>query len=138
MEYKERECGECNLCCKWLTHSVYGQVVTPNNPCRFVREKCTIYEDRPPTCRTYHCAWLQGLLPEWMYPHLIGIIVSVKNWNNGQYLEISEAGKPLTIEVLSWLLKMDVPLKYQLHGTWNVVGPPEFKEFIANYENSIR
>lgn len=73
-----------------------------------------------------------------MYPHLIGIIVSVKNWNNGQYLEISEAGKPLTIEVLSWLLKMDVPLKYQLHGTWNVVGPPEFKEFIANYENSIR
>jgi hypothetical protein len=138
MDYKQRECGECNLCCKWLTHEVYGQVVTPNNACRFVRECCTIYEDRPLHCRTYQCAWLQGLLPEWMFPHLIGIIVSVKNWTGGQYLEISEAGKPLTIEVLSWILKMDVPVKYQLHGTWNVVGTKEFKNFIAEYEKSIR
>lgn len=131
MDYKQRECGDCNLCCKFLSHEVYGQWVTPNNPCRFVQKCCTIYEDRPPTCRTYQCAWLQGLLPEWMYPNLIGTIVSVKNWTNGQYLEISEAGKPLTIEVLSWILKMDVPVKYQLYGTWNVVGPKEFKEFIA-------
>jgi len=138
MEYKQRECGECNLCCKFLSHDVYGQWVTPNNACRFLRECCTIYEDRPSQCRTYHCAWLQGLLPEWMYPHLIGVIVSVKNWTNGQYLEISEAGKPLTIEVLSWLLKMDVPIKYQLHGTWNIVGPKEFKDFIAEYEKSLR
>jgi hypothetical protein len=67
-----------------------------------------------------------------MYPHLIGIIVSVKNWDGGQYLEISDAGKPLTIEVLSWLLNMSVPIKYQLHGSWNLVGPQEFKEFIRN------
>lgn len=137
MEYRQRECGECNLCCKWLSHEVYGQWVTPGNPCRFVRECCTIYEDRPPTCRTYHCAWLQGLLPEWMYPHLIGIIVSVKNWTGGQYLEIVEAGKPLTMEVLSWILKMNVPVRYQYNKEWNLVGPEDFREFIIKQNETV-
>jgi hypothetical protein len=138
MEYKKRECGECNLCCKWLTHEVYGQVITPNNPCRFVRECCTIYEDRPETCKNYQCLWLQGVLPEWMYPHLIGVIVSVKDWTHGQYLEVCEAGKPLTIEVLSLLFNLNVPIKYQLHGSWILVGSLEFKQFIAEYEKSLR
>jgi hypothetical protein len=72
-----------------------------------------------------------------MYPHLIGIIVSVKNWPGGQYIEVSEAGKPLTVEVLSWLLKMNVPMKYQLHRSWNVVGPEDFKQFIQKQNETI-
>ena len=62
-----RECGTCTLCCKvagveelskpigvWCPHCVKGK-------------RCTIYDQRPPSCRLFHCQWLveHGLGPEW-------------------------------------------------------------------------
>ncbi len=53
-----RECGECTLCCKlarvpelrkrtntWCDHCAIG-------------EGCRIYADRPQSCRTFRCWWL--------------------------------------------------------------------------------
>lgn len=62
-----RECGSCTLCCKvaaveevnkpngvWCPHCVAGQ-------------RCTIYERRPPSCRSFYCQWMleKSLGPEW-------------------------------------------------------------------------
>jgi len=62
-----RSCGTCTLCCKavgvleidkpagvWCQHCVSGK-------------RCTIYESRYPSCRTFYCQWMmeKGLGPEW-------------------------------------------------------------------------
>jgi len=62
-----RECGTCTLCCKvaaveevdkrngvWCLHCVSGK-------------RCTIYQQRPPSCRSFYCQWMveKGLGLEW-------------------------------------------------------------------------
>ena len=124
-----RDCGECDLCCRWLTHEVYGQLVTPNNPCRFIKNGCSIHPNRPAQCKRYFCMWAQGVLPEWMYPKDIGVMVSVKNWPQGQWLEVVECGVEMIDEVMMELLKFEVPIVVNN----KLIGPPEFTEFYKNY-----
>ena len=124
-----RECGECDLCCKWLSHDVYGQQVSPNNPCRFIKNGCSIHPNSPAQCKRYSCMWLQGVLPEWMYPKDIGVMVSVKNWPQGQWLEVVECGVEMIDEVMMELLKFEVPIVLSN----KVIGSPEFTEFYKNY-----
>ena len=100
-----RECGECDLCCRYLTHEVYGQKVSSENPCRFIKNGCSIHPNRPAQCKRYQCFWAQGVLPEWMFPKDIGIMVSVKNWSHGKWLEVANAGKEITDEILAELVK---------------------------------
>ena len=132
-----RECGECDLCCKWLSHDVYGQQVSVNNPCRFIKNGCSIHPNRPAQCKRYFCMWAQGVLPEWMFPKDIGIIVSVKNWPYGQWLEVIEAGKPITDEILAELGKFNVPVKYTREGKEYILGGSEFEEFYKDYVAKI-
>jgi len=73
--------------------------------------------------------WAQGVLPEWMYPKDIGIMVSVKDWTHGQWLEVSECGVEMTDKVINALLEFKAPIVY---GN-KLIGPPEFKEFYKNY-----
>ena len=127
-----RECGECDLCCKWLSHDVYGQQVSPNNPCRFIKNGCSIHPNRPAQCKRYFCMWAQGVLPEWMYPKDIGIMVSVKNWPQGQWLEVVECGVEIIDEVVMELLKFKVPIVLNN----KIIGSPEFTEFYKNYVKS--
>ena len=124
-----RECGECDLCCRWLSHDVYGQLVSPNNPCRFIKNGCSIHPNRPAQCKRYFCMWAQGVLPEWMYPKDIGVIVSVKNWPQGKWLEVMECGVEVIDEVIMELQKFKVPIVLN----HKVIGSPEFKEFYKNY-----
>ena len=128
-----RECGECDLCCRWLTHDVYGQIVSPKNPCRFIKNGCSIHKNRPAHCKRYDCMWSQGVLPEWMYPKDIGIMVSVKRWTHGQWLEVSECGVEMTEEVMNALLEFKSPIVCNN----KLIGPPEFKEFYKNYVKTI-
>ena len=124
-----RECGECDICCKWLSHDVYGQLVSPNNPCRFIKNGCSIHPNRPHQCKTYYCMWAQGVLPEWMYPKDIGVIVSVKNWPQGKWLEVMECGVEVIDEVIMELQKFKVPIVLSN----KVIDSPEFEEFYQNY-----
>ena len=124
-----RECGECDLCCKWLSHDVYGQQVSINNPCRFIKNGCSIHPNRPAQCKRYFCMWAQGVLPEWMYPKDIGVMVSVKNWPQGKWLEVVECGVEMIDEVMMELLKFEVPIVLSN----KVIGSPEFTEFYKNY-----
>lgn len=84
-----RQCGNCNACCSGtLIADIYGHEMKQGKPCYFLkRGKCSIYNDRPHSpCRTYQCGWSQHLLEEDMRPDKIGLIVSVHNDGEGQYL----------------------------------------------------
>ena len=132
-----RECGECDLCCRWLSHNVYGQQITLDSPCRFLNKGCSIHLNRPAQCKRYYCFWAQGLLPEWMFPKDIGVIVSVKDWPYGKWLEVIEAGKEVTDEILAELIKFDAPIKYVRDGKEYIHGPSEFGEFYEDYVKKI-
>ena len=134
-----RECGDCNLCCKWLYLNVDNELVRPGRPCKYVGKSCTIHEKRPNVCRNYFCAYIQGVLPEWMKPSHCGIIVSVKKWGPNkeyQYLQAAETDKTMSVEVLSWLVQFcseqNVGLSYQLNGSPNYVGSKEFLEYFES------
>ncbi len=135
---QSRECGECDLCCKWLSHDVYGQLISPTNPCRFLKNGCSIYENRPPQCKRYSCMWLQGVLPEWMYPKDTGVIVSVKNWPHGQWLEVLGCDTEIPDEFMKELLKFKAPIKYTKDGEIFIIGPPEFEEYYKYYVSKNR
>ena len=133
-----RECGECDLCCKWLSHNVYGQDITLQSPCRFIKNGCSIHKNRPAHCKRYECMWSQGVLPEWMFPKDIGIMVSVKNWPHGQWLEVSNAGKEITDEILAELVKFNVPFTYMRDERQYYHGSSfEFEEFYKDYVTKI-
>jgi hypothetical protein len=56
---QKRTCGTCTLCCKLLPvvelSKIAGQI------CKHQRhfKGCAIYAKRPPSCRTWSCAWLE-------------------------------------------------------------------------------
>ena len=133
-----RECGECDLCCRWLSHNVYGQQITLDSPCRFLNKGCSIHLNRPAQCKRYYCFWAQGLLPEWMFPKDIGVIVSVKDWPYGKWLEVIEAGKEVTDEILAELIKFDAPIKYVRDGKEYIHGGSEFEKFYQDYVTKNR
>lgn len=62
-----RECGTCTLCCRLLG---IGEILKPpgvNCPHCAVGQGCTIYPDRPHTCRGFYCGFLlmKDLGEEW-------------------------------------------------------------------------
>ena len=77
--------------------------------------------------------WSQGVLPEWMFPKDIRIIVSVKNWPHGKWLELVDPENKITDEILSELVKFDAPIKYTREGKEYIHGSPEFKKFYQHY-----
>ena len=128
-----RECGECDLCCRYLNHEVYGQHITSDNPCRFIKNGCSIHPNRPAHCKRYQCFWVQGVLPEWMFPKDIGVMVSVKDWPHGKWLEVVNAGKEVTDDILAELVKFNVPFIYIREEKQYFHGVPEFGEFYKDY-----
>ena len=77
--------------------------------------------------------WSQGVLPEWMFPKDIRIIVSVKDWSQGKWLELVDPENQLTDEILAELVKFDAPIKYTRDGKEYIHGGSEFEEFYKDY-----
>ena len=90
-----RECGDCNACCIWLKGESYSHEFGGGKPCHFLKGNCSIYETRPEVCKTYQCAWLQGLFSENLKPEKSKVIISVENWSKGQFLRAIEMGKKM-------------------------------------------
>jgi hypothetical protein len=66
-QYKEKQCGECSLCCKLMA---IPELAKPKDSwCPHVVKKrgCGIYETRPGSCRDFQCLWLLDprLGPDW-------------------------------------------------------------------------
>ena len=81
--------------------------------------------------------WSQGVLPEWMFPKDIRIIVSVKNWPYGKWLEVVDPENKITDEILAELVKFDVPFIYNSEGKQYFHGSSEFEEFYKDYVTKI-
>ena len=68
----ERKCDGCTLCCTITRVPEINKAEYTS--CPFLHEKnsgckgCSIYKDRPDSCRKYECAWLKGDMPDWMKP----------------------------------------------------------------------
>ena len=54
-----RSCGTCNLCCKLpYVVELKKSIDTWCSHCKPGNGGCTIYADRPPSCRGFVCGWL--------------------------------------------------------------------------------
>jgi len=139
---ENRSCGDCTLCCEgWLVGNVQGHEIYPGRKCHFVDvgKGCTIYDERPEMCQKYECQWLiDKNIPEWLKPNRSDVILKVKEIHGYTYLEVTETGKKIDSEILSWLFSnlvqnVYVNIKYQVNGGWNYFGNPNFLKIIIDY-----
>ena len=125
-----RECGDCNACCIWLKGESYSHEFGGGKPCHFLKGNCSIYETRPEVCKTYQCAWLQGLFSENLKPEKSKVIISVENWSKGQFLRAIEMGKKMDdnvlIEIQTFCQTHKCPAIIQYDGKTFINGPDEF------------
>lgn len=133
-----RACGECTGCCEgWLSANIKGHEMFPGRPCFFLADgKCTDYEGRPGTCKTYNCAWKTepSVFPEWMRPDRSGVIISkivIPSKSELTHYEVAEARGKLDVKTLNWLvlwsLEEGINLFYQIEGKHHAIGSPVFK-----------
>lgn len=71
-----RECGECTACC---TAMAIRELDKPGlEPCAHVTcQGCSIYPDRPKSCREFLCAWRAGIGTDDQRPDRLGIVLSM-------------------------------------------------------------
>ena len=65
-------------------------------------------------------------------------MVSVKNWPHGKWLEVCNAGKEITDDILAELVKFEVPFIYMREGKEYFHGSSEFGEFYKHYVTKNR
>ena len=121
-----RECGECTSCCTWLQGSAYGYEFGGGKSCKFLCETgCSVHKARPKVCENYFCAWAQELLTEEMRPDKCGVIASVENNQQGQYLKLISTGEEINTGILeyfkTWSKIMNTPVIYFNDQTWEVL-----------------
>lgn len=132
---RTRSCDGCTVCCEgWHTSNINGHEMFPGRPCHFFSNKCTIYEFRPDNpCRAYACAWLEddkNVFPEWFKPDISGVLCDWRDWEDGKYLEVREAGKKTSTEILLWLYEFsarhNLRMRIQINGQWHSHGDQRF------------
>ena len=132
----ERTCGACTKCCQGhLTGSAHGHNFQPGKPCFFVGgEGCSIYAERPETpCQSFKCVWLaEDFMPMWMRPDVAKVIIVRRQFDDGEWLCIHEAGQKLDSAVLSWILIWALNnkenVRYQIDGSWHWIANNSLKE----------
>lgn len=121
-----RTCDGCTKCCEgYLSGTANGYDFHPGKPCFFVTNNgCSIYEERPEDpCKKFSCVWREhNFLPMWMRPDLSKVIVVVRQFDDGEWVEVVEAGQKIDSTVLSWLLiwaaNEKQNIRYQVDGGW--------------------
>lgn len=121
-----RPCGDCTACCTWLNGSAYGYTFGNGKTCKFLCESgCSVHKARPKVCESYFCAWSQELIPEEMRPDKCGVIVSVENNENGQYLKLISTKEEINTDILNYFSKwssiMNTPVIYLKNNNWEVL-----------------
>jgi hypothetical protein len=134
-----RRCGPCTSCCEgWLTANIKGHEMHPGRPCFFLADgKCTDYDGRPGTCKSYNCSWKNEstVFPAWMRPDLSGVIVTkvvLPMRDDLTHYEVAEARGKLDVKTLNWLVQWALEkghnLFYEIDGKHHAIGSTEFKD----------
>jgi hypothetical protein len=80
-----RTCGGCRACCITLGFEARPEespfAKPAGEPCRHLcASGCGIYNDRPPVCRRFRCAWLQeATLPDSLRPDRCGVLFAMND-----------------------------------------------------------
>lgn len=77
----KRECGECMVCCQYLSINTAELKKPADTLCGncVVNRGCSAYETRPNVCRTWHCLWRRTeSLPEALRPDKSNALFSLK------------------------------------------------------------
>ena len=69
----KRQCGDCTLCCTVLRVPEFSK--PEMQPCKHCAVGCTIYVDRPRSCRDFNCAWLMGDMDDDMRPDKSHVLI---------------------------------------------------------------
>lgn len=114
----------------------------PGRPCFFLSEgRCTDYEGRPNTCKSYNCAWKKEheVFPEWMRPDLTGVIITkviMPTRKDMVHYEVAEARGKLDVKTLNWLVQWALDtganLYYEIEGKHHAIGSPAFRSWITS------
>jgi len=120
-----RPCGDCTACCTWLKGTAYGYEFGGGKSCKFLCETgCSVHRARPKVCEGYFCAWSQELLPEEMRPDKCGVLASVENNKNQQYLKLLPIDKKINSDVLkyfkNWSRVMNTSVIYFKNNSWDI------------------
>ena len=68
----KRECGSCTACCEVM---IVPELNKPaHKMCQYADGGCTMYQDRPPTCKDWNCLWLRGEFRDRDRPDKIGFV----------------------------------------------------------------
>jgi hypothetical protein len=95
-----RECGACNVCCYALTIDDPELQKPQGYRCKNSRpdKSCAIYEQRPQTCRRFHCGWRRlKWVREGLRPDVSGVLIRLHG-------EISTATGASTLGIAITLL----------------------------------
>jgi hypothetical protein len=68
-----RACGDCTVCCTLTFVPELNKV--EGVTCINCDNGCSIYENRPTSCRGFSCAWLSGNIPEELRPDKVGVMI---------------------------------------------------------------
>jgi Fe-S-cluster containining protein len=121
----ERTCGTCSLCCKLAYIPELNKSI--DSWCRHARPGvggCSIYLDRPPSCRDFNCGWLVGareLGDEW-FPARCKMIVTRREprsnlTERGMLVTVDPTypnawrRKPYYVQLLGWAQHMVVEIR---------------------------
>ena len=81
-------CAECTACCRTIQIQEFQKPL--NTRCRHENGKCSIYDERPASCREFLCEYAAGLLgpiDQWR-PDQCGIMVTADANEAGTLFEI--------------------------------------------------
>ena len=127
-----RSCGECTKCCEGYLHSESDLVMKDGRAFKLGGSACPIlqigkgcgeYENRPQNpCRGFQCEWLRlpDVYPEEMRPDKVQAIFSLQSVDGIDYLRITEAGRVLDAETLSFGIKLVLQNRFNVY--WEVNG----------------
>ena len=112
---KGRVCGECTACC--TTHGIREINKQAAEKCEHVcKAGCSIYQDRPESCRGYECAWLQGMFGEDVRPDKCGIVVEMQDtvmgwcWVVHEYVQGAIGDDPIATGLFDMLYNTRWPV----------------------------
>jgi Fe-S-cluster containining protein len=106
--------------------SAYGYEFGGGKSCKFLcKTGCDVHKARPKVCEGYFCAWAQELISEEMRPDKCGVLVSVENNENGQYLRLTSISGVINNDILDYFKKwsnmMNTPVIYLNNNIWELL-----------------
>ena len=95
-----RTCGECVACCTYV--GIAALQKPKGNHCEHecAGGGCAIYEDRPPECAAWYCAWRMGYGEATDRPDLSGVIVTLGNLEHPASVILAGPAKDADLDAL--------------------------------------